>query len=194
MAWRWCRCHTGTPSPRRVPQSPRHRFDSTHRSPPTQPPQAPPPPAPRPKMLPLQKAKPPVRVPTGGKYAKPRGRAPLNAEGKPASWDPDLGEWVGASAGVSYDLQPSHLCVLRQASTRTRTTTVLPVSLSPSDNNAYTQASSRRRSRTASPSLEEGLLWARRGTTTRASGSVVRANRSLPGRRSRRRRKKMLFL
>ena len=53
-----------------------------------------PPPAPRPKP-PAQKAKPPVRVPTGGKYAKPRGRAPLNAEGKPASWDPDLGEWVG---------------------------------------------------------------------------------------------------
>ena len=78
---------------------------------PTQPPQAPPPPAPRPKMLPLQKAKPPVRVPTGGKYAKPRGRAPLNAEGKPASWDPDLGEWVGASSSVLIStVASSHLC------------------------------------------------------------------------------------
>ena len=182
----WCRCHTGTPSPR-------HRRDSTHRSIATQPPQAPPPPPPRPKP-PQQKAKPPVRVPTGGKYAKPRGRAPLNAEGKPASWDPDLGEWVGAYSGVSCNLQPSHLCVLRQASTPTRTTTVLPVSLSPSDNNAYTQASSRRRSRTASPNHEEGLLWARRGTTTRASGSAVRASPSLRGRRSRRRRRKMWFL
>ena len=87
----------------------------------TQPPAAPPPPAPRPKP-PAQKAKPPVRVPTGGKYAKPRGRAPLNAEGKPASWDPDLGEWVGASSGVSYNLQPSHLCVLRQAVSYTHLT------------------------------------------------------------------------
>merc|ERR1719321_878603 len=61
---------------------------------PAPPPAPPAPAAPRPKP-PAQKAKPPVRVPTGGKYAKPRGRAPLNAEGKPASWDPDLGEWVG---------------------------------------------------------------------------------------------------
>ena len=76
---------------------------------PAPPPQAPPPPAPRPKMLPLQKAKPPVRVPTGGKYAKPRGRAPLNAEGKPASWDPDLGEWVGACAAsdMTFSVTPS---------------------------------------------------------------------------------------
>ena len=88
----------------------RHRRDSSHRSIATQPPAPPAPAAPRPKP-PAQKAKPPVRVPTGGKYAKPRGRAPLNAEGKPASWDPDLGEWVGAYAGVPYNLQPSHLCV-----------------------------------------------------------------------------------
>ena len=63
-------------------------------------------------MLPLQKAKPPVRVPTGGKYAKPRGRAPLNAEGKPASWDPDLGEWVGAYSSVLIStVASSHMCV-----------------------------------------------------------------------------------
>ena len=168
----------------------RHRRDSSHRSIATQPPAPPAPAAPRPKP-PAQKAKPPVRVPTGGKYAKPRGRAPLNAEGKPASWDPDLGEWVGAYSGVSCNLQPSHLCVLRQASTRTRTTTVPPVSLSPSDNNAYTQASSRRRSRTASRSPAGGRHWARRGTTTRASGSAGAASPSRRGRRSRRPRKKM---
>jgi len=99
----WCRCHTGTPSPR-------HRRDSTHRSIATQPPAPPAPAAPRPKP-PQQKAKPPVRVPTGGKYAKPRGRAPLNAEGKPASWDPDLGEWVGASSSVLISTVASfHLC------------------------------------------------------------------------------------
>lgn len=55
-----------------------------------------PPPAPRPrKVPPAQQAKPPAKVPTGGKFAKPRGRAPLNQEGKPASWDPDAGEWIG---------------------------------------------------------------------------------------------------
>ena len=73
---------------------------------------APPPPAPAPAPRPKppqQKAKPPVRVPTGGKYAKPRGRAPLNAEGKPASWDPDLGEWVGACAAsdMTFSVTPS---------------------------------------------------------------------------------------
>mmetsp|Transcript_23462 Transcript_23462/g.65805 ORF Transcript_23462/g.65805 Transcript_23462/m.65805 type:complete len:413 (+) Transcript_23462:225-1463(+) len=68
---------------------------------PAPPPAPPAPAAPRPKP-PQQKAKPPVRVPTGGKYAKPRGRAPLNAEGKPASWDPDLGEWVGIDPNSYY--------------------------------------------------------------------------------------------
>ena len=121
---------------------------------------APPPapaPAPRPKP-PQQKAKPPVRVPTGGKYAKPRGRAPLNAEGKPASWDPDLGEWVGACAASHTTFNVVLTCVLRQASTRTRTTTVLPASSPQQYTNTHPQASSRRRSPTGFRSRAGGLL------------------------------------
>ena len=89
---------------------------------------------------------------------------------------PDLGEWVDVFRRL---IQPSasHLCVLRQASTRTRATTAPPVSLS-RPIITHTQASSRRRSRTASPSPTEGLLWARRGTAARASGSAAAA--SLP--------------
>ena len=29
------------------------------------------------------------------KFPKPRGRAPKNASGQPATWDPDRGEWTG---------------------------------------------------------------------------------------------------
>ena len=32
------------------------------------------------------------------KFPKPRGRAPLNEEGDPATWDGDKGEWVGVAA------------------------------------------------------------------------------------------------
>lgn len=46
---------------------------------------------------------------TGGEFAKPRGRVPLNEEGAPAAWDSKSGAWVGvdkdaedaAAAGVS---------------------------------------------------------------------------------------------
>ena len=32
------------------------------------------------------------------KFPRPRGRAPKNASGQPATWDPDRGEWTGVGA------------------------------------------------------------------------------------------------
>ena len=49
-------------------------------------PHVPPPPAPAPA---------PADAPVT--YPKPRGRAPKNASGQPAAWNPDRGEWIGVT-------------------------------------------------------------------------------------------------
>ena len=40
------------------------------------------------------------------KFPKPRGRAPKNASGQPATWDPDRGEWTGVVKKTKPDGVP----------------------------------------------------------------------------------------
>ena len=40
------------------------------------------------------------------KFPKPRGRAPKNASGQPATWDPDRGEWTGGVKKTKPDGVP----------------------------------------------------------------------------------------
>ena len=41
------------------------------------------------------------------KFPKPRGRAPRNEEGDPATWDGDKGEWVGVAAETARRPRPT---------------------------------------------------------------------------------------